>query len=1210
MPDAAISAEHGESALDRAALLKDLKKLVAVLGTDLRERSETVAEFVKALRTDYAKAYAAKRTAATYESWREGVVEQAAVAWVLATVFLRFCEDNGLIDTVYLTGRGDRWQFAQDLQQKYFKEHPAYNDRNWIEHGIRDLSANKVARGLFDERHNPMWAVTPSADGAKVLLDFWRTRGIDGEIVHCFADDEWSTRFLGDLYQDLSTYAKKTYALLQTPDFVEEFILDLTLTPALEEFGLSEEFRLIDPTCGSGHFLLGAFHRLLEAWREQAPGVNDWALIHRALASVHGVDKNPFAASIARFRLLVAAMKAGEIKTLAEAPAFPFVVAVGDSLLAGRGAPGIQGAIDGKNQNHMFSYEDIEDYMRDYDVLGRESYHVVVGNPPYITVKDKQENENYRAYSACHGAYSLSVPFAQRFFRLAIPERAEDRRAGHVGQITSNAFMKREFGKNLIEEFFPTIELTHIVDTSGAYIPGHGTPTVILIGMNRRAFSTSKIRAILGVRGEPKQPDDPRNGVVWRAISLQVDEPDSESEWVSVEDSSRSRFASHPWSIGGGGTSDLQAIVESVNGRLSEVVNEIGFGGVTREDSAYMVGRDALRRAHVADQLIRPIVEGDVTRDWLISEPTLSLWPYEEETLDTCASDVSLHLLWPFRAILRSRVTYGKTQIEHGLMWFEYSMFFKKRYRVPFSIAFAFVTTHNHFVLDRGGKVFNRSAPVIKLPEGTAEDDHLQLLGLLNSSTACFWLKQVCHCKGSQSGTGGFMHDEWEPFYEFTGTKLQEFPLPTELPLTYGKALDALAQRLQSLEPSTICASSTPTRDRLDAARVKHVSIRAQMIALQEELDWDTYRLYNLISKPQAASLVAPDHAAIPEIKLGERAFEIVLARKMASGEAESQWFARHGSTPITEIPSHWPANYRAIVQARIDLIESRRDIALIERPECKRRWTSDSWETKETAALRSWLLDRTETTSLWLTNRDGVAEPRLLTVNQLADELRGDSDFVAVAALYSDAHLGKRDADLADIVKPLVEDEHVPYLAALRYKDTGLRKRATWEHCWQLQREEDATGKSLSIPVPDKYTGADFLKTGYWRNRGKLDVPKERFISYPGANPDGDTSLLLGWAGWDHRQQALALAELAIDRADNQGWGRDRMIPILAGLAEVMPWVWQWHAGYDDLLGGDPAEAYQAQLEAEMAKHGITTNDLTTWRRAAGAARGRKPKQ
>ena len=52
-------------------------------------------------------------------------------------------------------------------------------------------------------------------------------------------------------------------------------------------------------------------------------------------------------------------------------------------------------------------------------------------------------------------------------------------------------------------------------------------------------------------------------------------------------------------------------------------------------------------------------------------------------------------------------------------------MFFAERLRTPLSIAFAFVATHNHFVLDRGGKVFKQSAPVIKLPEGATEDDHL-----------------------------------------------------------------------------------------------------------------------------------------------------------------------------------------------------------------------------------------------------------------------------------------------------------------------------------------------------------------------------------------------------------------------------------------------------------------------------------------------------
>lgn len=76
-------------------------------------------------------------------------------------------------------------------------------------------------------------------------------------------------------------------------------------------------------------------------------------------------------------------------------------------------------------------------------------------------------------------------------------------------------------------------------------------------------------------------------------------------------------------------------------------------------------------------------------------------------------------------------------------------------------------------------------------------------------------------------------------------------------------------------------------------------------------------------------------------MRLGERAFEIILARKAAAGEVETAWFSHHRSKPITEIPSQWPGWYRDLVQRRIDLIKSDRDVALVERPEHKRQWAA-----------------------------------------------------------------------------------------------------------------------------------------------------------------------------------------------------------------------------------------------------------------------------
>ena len=62
----------------------------------------------------------------------------------------------------------------------------------------------------------------------------------------------------------------------------------------------------------------------------------------------------------------------------------------------------------------------------------------------------------------------------------------------------------------------------------------------------------------------------------------------------------------------------------------------------------------------------------------------------------------------------------------------------------------------------------------------------------------------------------------------------------------------------------------------------------------------------------------------------------------MAAGEIETIWFTRHGSTPITELPAHWPADYRTLVERRIELIHGDRFIGLLEKPENKRRWNTD----------------------------------------------------------------------------------------------------------------------------------------------------------------------------------------------------------------------------------------------------------------------------
>ena len=480
----------------------------------------------------------------------------------------------------------------------------------------------------------------------------------------------------------------------------------------------------------------------------------------------------------------------------------------------------------------------------------------------------------------------------------------------------------------------------------------------------------------------------------------------------------------------------------------------------------------------------------------------------------------------------------------------------------------------------------------MQLPEGASEDDHLALLGVLNSSTACFWLKQNSHGKGNGGVNEGFRGDDWEEFFKFTGTTLKDYPLPANLPLVRGRLLDELAQQLAASTPSTVSATAVPTADVLGQAHERYDVVRAQMIAVQEELDWEVYRSYGLIDDD--LTYAGTD---LPLLALGERAFEIVLARALVDGSDSSAWFARHNSTPITSLPEHWPADYRALVQRRIDLIESDPSIRLLEKPENKRRWASEPWEKQQTAALRSWLLDRLESRAYWF---DRQGRPAPLSIAQLADRVERDADFVSVLALWQ----GMQGVPVVKSLTSLLADEAVPYLAAWRYKESGLRKRADWEATWALQRREDA-GESVGvIPVPPKYTNTDFRKVSYWQARGKLDVPKERFVAYPAAGRSTDPTPLLGWAGWDHAQLALGLSTVIGER-EAEGWEDASLVPLVAGLAELQPWVEQWHSEVDPDMGVSLGAFCATQLSERMTQVGATHESLLAWRPPA-ATRGR----
>ena len=590
--------------------------------------------------------------------------------------------------------------------------------------------------------------------------------------------------------------------------------------------------------------------------------------------------------------------------------------------------------------------------------------------------------------------------------------------------------------------------------------------------------------------------------------------------------------------------------------------------------------------------------------------------------------------LWLARTgLANSKMFGGQTKVESGLQWYEYGRLTSDKLRTPLTIVFAFVATHNHFVLDRGGKIFNRTAPVIKLLGQAKEREHLALLGLLNSSTGCFWIKQISQNRGSTVDEAGARQrtTPFEDFWEHDGTKLKQFPIPNETPLELPQQLDAMAQSRRSLLPSSLLKLEVPTLKALKTARCGAERASSAMVATQEELDWQCYRLYGLID----GDLGYHEHI-MPAIRLGERAFEIVMARKMAAGELETTWFERHGSTPITEIPSDWPEDYRNLVQRRIEVIETNRNIALIEQAEYKRRWNTEPWDQQLEGALKSWLLDRLESYFDFdgRMNDEGKPTAKIdiscISVARLTDIAARDTDFIQVGELYR----GRPDFDVSRLVAELVEDESVPLLPVLRYKPVAMEKRRAWERTWELQRQEDAIDARTKlpsdhpnyipelaaaqekrrlvgeIPVPPEYKSSDFQKTTYWRLRSKLDVPKERWVSFPHCEGE-DQSPVLAWAGYDHLQLAQAVGTYYAEIKEKGGTTAPRLVPLLAGILELVPWLKQWHNDLDPTYNLRMGDYYAGFVEGEAKDLEMTVQQIRDWEPPKGnGGRGRQRKR
>lgn len=135
---------------------------------------------------------------------------------------------------------------------------------------------------------------------------------------------------------------RKTTGSYYTPDSLVQLLLDTTLNPMLDQWEAKASdpaeallnLTVIDPACGSGHFLLAAARRIAtRVARHRAGGIPSAADFRHALREVacrclYGVDRNPMAVELTKVALWIEALEPGRPLAFFDAQ-----IRCGDSLI-------------------------------------------------------------------------------------------------------------------------------------------------------------------------------------------------------------------------------------------------------------------------------------------------------------------------------------------------------------------------------------------------------------------------------------------------------------------------------------------------------------------------------------------------------------------------------------------------------------------------------------------------------------------------------------------------------------------------------------------------------------------------------------------------------------------------------------------------------------------------------------------------------------
>jgi len=392
-------------------------------------------------------------------------------------IFLRICEDRGIEHYGQLQTKAEAGDVYMHLLNHFRLAESKY------ESGIFDFECDgispaltiddKVLKTIIQDLYYPKSPYEFSVLGVEILGNVYEQ--FLGKVIRLTAGHQAKV--------ETKPEVKKAGGVYYTPQYIVEYIVENTVGKLIAGKTPEEiaHIKILDPACGSGSFLIGAYTYLLRYhldWyvsnkpKKHKEAVfqvteNEWYLTTAEkkrilLDNVFGVDIDSQAVEVTKMSLLLKVLEHESRESIDQQMKLGLegvLPNLGDNIKCGNSLIGPeyyeleqQGSMFDEKEMRRVNVFDWEDDRKGFgEIMRKGGFDCVVGNPPYVRIQTMKEwapteVEFYKKHfvAASRGNYDIYVIFVERALQLLNAR-------GRMGYILPHKFFQAKYGQPLRE---------------------------------------------------------------------------------------------------------------------------------------------------------------------------------------------------------------------------------------------------------------------------------------------------------------------------------------------------------------------------------------------------------------------------------------------------------------------------------------------------------------------------------------------------------------------------------------------------------------------------------------------------------------------------------------------------------------------------------------------------------------------------------------